>query len=158
DALCTFNYGCYVGTCEGAQGCTNVTRLDGTPCSYQGGYYSCIQGICYDGSCHDGGPTPAGTPCNDHNPCTTDEASAGETRFETPVDCGNDGDRCDGIEYCDCYQGCTVLNILADCDDGNICTDDSCDPETGCHHVNNAAPCDDGNACTAGDICADALC
>src|SRR5262249_49898538 len=43
DALCTFNDGCYLGTCMGAEGCTDVTRLEGTPCDYQGGSFPCIQ-------------------------------------------------------------------------------------------------------------------
>ncbi|MFQ5461501.1 MAG: hypothetical protein ACE5E5_02630, partial [Phycisphaerae bacterium] len=39
------------------------------------------------------------------------------------------------------------------CDDGNVCTDDTCDPATGCVNTNNVAACDDGNACTTTDVC-----
>jgi hypothetical protein len=45
-----------------------------------------------------------------------------------------------------------------DCDDGNVCTDDSCDPGTGCQYVNNTAPCDDGLFCTTGEICSLGVC
>jgi len=37
-----------------------------------------------------------------------------------------------------------------DCDDSDLCTDDSCDPATGCVHT--PINCDDGNACTT-DVC-----
>jgi hypothetical protein len=54
----------------------------------------------------------------------------------------------------ECGFDCGAL----DCDDGNVCTDDSCTPETGCVHTANSKPCDDGNACTTGDVCADGSC
>lgn len=44
-----------------------------------------------------------------------------------------------------------------DCDDGDVCTDDTCDTGS-CQQVNNAATCDDGDACTDGDTCTDGLC
>src|SRR5207247_2321973 len=44
------------------------------------------------------------------------------------------------------------------CDDGNLCTDDSCDPATGCVHTNNTRPCDDGNVCTTNDACSQGAC
>ena len=45
----------------------------------------------------------------------------------------------------DCYCG--------ECDDENLCTDDSCDEKGHCQHLPNAKPCDDGDACTLGDEC-----
>ncbi len=54
---------------------------------------------------------------------------------------------------------CDKFNCLdMDCNDGNVCTDDSCDPNTGCQHTDNTASCDDNNACTVGDVCADGAC
>ena len=47
---------------------------------------------------------------------------------------------------------------MVDCDDKNVCTDDSCDPATGCLNGANAIACDDGSACTTGDTCADKAC
>jgi hypothetical protein len=50
--------------------------------------------------------------------------------------------------------GCT---IDAECNDGNVCTDDVCDTGA-CQNTNNTAPCDDGNGCTIGDACAAGVC
>jgi hypothetical protein len=44
------------------------------------------------------------------------------------------------------------------CDDGNICTNDSCNALLGCMHLNNTALCNDGNLCTYSDICAKGVC
>jgi hypothetical protein len=44
-----------------------------------------------------------------------------------------------------------------DCDDGNVCTDDTCVilpfPGGFCGYLPNTDPCDDGNICTSGDVC-----
>jgi hypothetical protein len=45
----------------------------------------------------------------------------------------------------------------ADCDDGNLCTDDIC-AEGSCTVVNNTAACDDGLFCNGGDTCAEGSC
>ena len=44
-----------------------------------------------------------------------------------------------------------------DCDDKNLCTDDSC-VDGKCQHQNNNNPCNDGNACTTGDACKAGAC
>ena len=47
----------------------------------------------------------------------------------------------------------------AECDDGNVCTDDTCNLGTGeCQNVNNQAPCDDGIECTTLDECNEGAC
>ena len=55
----------------------------------------------------------------------------------------------------------------ADCDDGNVCTQDKCDKKTGTcefkphdngHHRGSAIACDDGNACTSVDVCDRGIC
>ena len=67
-----------------------------------------------------------------------------------------DGTVCNGDESCQlgvCTSG-TALN----CDDGNVCTEDSCDAVLGCQNVNNDAnSCDDANACTV-DTCTAGVC
>ena len=45
-----------------------------------------------------------------------------------------------------------------DCNDSNVCTDDSCNPATGCVYTNNTAACNDANACTVGDTCRGGAC
>jgi len=52
------------------------------------------------------------------------------------------------------FEQCATV---ADCDDGNACTDDTCDTVLGCQHVNNVGPCTDGNACTT-EACAAGVC
>ena len=51
--------------------------------------------------------------------------------------------------------GCTTNG---QCDDGNVCTDDTCGGTSGCLHANNANVCDDGNAETSGDSCQSGVC
>jgi hypothetical protein len=85
-----------------------------------------------------------------------------------------DGVRVQGVEpdiedYTPCSDGdaCTVNDTYfnnqcsgspRDCDDGNVCTDDSCDAAVGCVHDPNTASCDDGDLCTEGDVCAGGVC
>jgi hypothetical protein len=59
-------------------------------------------------------------------------------------ECGSDG--CGGI--------CAPNN----CDDGNLCTDDSCGTDGLCAHTNNTVACDDSLFCTVGDICGGGAC
>ena len=46
----------------------------------------------------------------------------------------------------------------SDCDDGNVCTDDTCDVDANCVFTNNTASCDDGDPCTVGDTCGGGAC
>ena len=45
-----------------------------------------------------------------------------------------------------------------DCDDHDVCTDDSCDPIEGCVYTYNTAACDDGLFCTVNDVCSLGVC
>ena len=45
-----------------------------------------------------------------------------------------------------------------DCNDGNLCTDDSCGSDGECVHMANSLSCDDGNDCTVGDVCSNRAC
>jgi ELWxxDGT repeat protein/cysteine-rich repeat protein len=119
----------------------------------------------------------SGVPCSDGNLCTTNDYCAyGVCIGGRPLDC-NDGDICTD-DICRPSEGCAHLPNSAPCDDGdactgpdvcrggkcaggprlncddlNVCTDDSCDPGAGCVHEPNDAACDDGNACTTDDRC-----
>jgi Cys-rich repeat protein len=63
---------------------------------------------------------------------------------------------------------CTFVNAItvdpcesADCDDGNVCTDDSCSSSSGqavCSNINNTASCDDGLFCNGTDVCSSGEC
>jgi len=73
----------------------------------------------------------------------------------TNADC-TDNDACNGIETC--VTGSCQAGTAPNCDDGNVCTNDSCLAASGCVHVNNTAACSDGNACTTADTCAGGAC
>jgi len=45
-----------------------------------------------------------------------------------------------------------------ECDDDNVCTDDSCDPDVGCLNIPNIGACDDGDDCTEGEHCEAGVC
>ncbi len=70
--------------------------------------------------------------------------------------CDADGSVCTSGDLC--ASGICKPGSLVDCDDGNVCTDDSCDKVKGCLHVANEAPCDDGQGCTVSDLCKDKVC
>jgi len=97
---------------------------------------------------HPGAPDVCDGQDNDCNGQADEEPSASAS-------CQN-GSVCDGQEYCS--AGSCRSGTPLDCDDGNVCTDDSCDPAQGCVHTANSAPCDDGNICTTGDHCAAGAC
>ena len=65
-----------------------------------------------------------------------------------PDDGGTDGNTDGNVGEC---------TTALDCDDGNVCTDDTC-VDTNCVHTNNAAPCDDGQACSENDVCSAGVC
>jgi subtilisin-like proprotein convertase family protein len=56
-----------------------------------------------------------------------------------------------------CVNLVSVCTVDADCNDGNVCTDDAC-VNSSCTHTNNTVLCDDGNACTSGDTCTGGVC
>jgi len=68
--------------------------------------------------------------------------------------------------YARYVKGWTTTNPCAECaslcpnncDDGNVCTDDTCDLLTGCRYTNNNNLCDDGNVCTSLDVCSNGVC
>ncbi len=101
-------------------------------------------------------PAPEGidAPCLAAN-C---EATSGECSF-VPA---NDGFACDDANACTvgdlCEAGVCMAGVTANCNDGNLCTDESCDPIEGCQHVNNEAFCEDGSVCTISDVCLDGEC
>jgi hypothetical protein len=110
---------------------------------------------------------PTGDDCDDSDPdvnpgaeetCDGVDNNCVDGIDEEPLasaSCDN-GDFCDGVEYCDaasCQAGTPV-----DCDDGNACTDDSCDEggdscENQCNATDPADPCCDNPACTGNPIC-----
>lgn len=117
-----------------------------------------------------------GDPCDDANACTESDVCKGSTCEGTVVDCDDENvctnDSCDVIagcqhafntDPCDDFSACTTVDIcdgagachgtLIDCDDADVCTNDSCDPIYGCQYGFNTDPCDDADLCTEDDEC-----
>jgi hypothetical protein len=99
-------------------------------------------------------PTGIGAPCL----AAACEALSGECSLEP----ANDGALCDDGDECTvkdlCSAGLCVSGNEANCNDGNLCTDDSCDPGSGCLHSDNESPCSDGDVCTQSDLCSEGEC
>jgi hypothetical protein len=130
-------------------------------------------------------PVPDGTPCDDHNSCTSSEhCKAGVCTGDpdAPSGCpgdacdeegncliGNDGNKCNGDFVCDHVQhpppyqhGKCVLTSPKQCSSTTPpCKVNKCIPLTGeCVLVNvkDGDPCDDGDPCTEGDACQTGQC
>jgi len=191
--------------------CLNPAVEDGTACD--DGAYCTIDDVCTGGACggsdsrdcsdgndctndfcnetQDACENPAvvdGTPCDDGQYCTIDDACAGGSCVGPAARDCSDGDQCtsdacdDDIDECVnanvpdgtvCSDGnfCTIGETCTagvcgggadrDCSDGNPCTADTCNNVEGtCDHAmeSNGTPCDDGQFCTLGDACADGVC
>lgn len=131
---CDDGKGCTQDACDGVGGCA----------------YAVIDGNCLiDGSCVAQGASPVGNLCV---VCGSSDKT-GWTELEDGV-C-DDGDACTVNDHC--LAGVCASDDL-DCDDDNICTDDSCDPASGCEYINNHLGCDDDDVCSLGDICVEGSC
>ncbi|HOX41942.1 MAG TPA: hypothetical protein PK668_00005, partial [Myxococcota bacterium] len=147
---------CNTGACdEQGDACVPVPVVDGTAC----GAGACLglswsRAICESGAC-------TGTEalaCDDLSLCTDDSCDDVTGCGHAPA---HEGEEC-GERTCDtlgwnqvvCQAGqCDLVQLVLDCDDGNVCTDDACDAGAGCANTDNTLDCDDANACTVGDTC-----
>ena len=166
--VCTTADTCGGGICVAGPGldCEDENQCTTDVCDSQiGCVYADTVGECDDGNsctsgdhCVEGQCAFAGlVDCDDGNGCTDDwcepDAGCGHAPNTAPCDDGNSctaGDSCAGGQ---CLGG-AALN----CNDGNICTDDTCDPESGCAYEINDNPCNDGNPCSTGDQCVNGEC
>jgi len=84
--------------------------------------------------CQPGSPPPL---VPDGNPCTDamcDEANDRIEQVPNDVHCQN-GNVCDGPEWCNPIFGCQLPLAPLVCDDGDACTADSCDAVAGCGYA-----------------------
>ena len=96
-----------------------------------------------------------GTACKD-NQCDPGTGICAMTPINSNGLC-EDGNFCTLADTC--VGGECVAGAPPNCDDGNVCTNDSCDAATGaCINTPNDVACDDGTACTFGDVCLNAVC
>ena len=146
---CNDGNSCTDDSCQPAAGCVHM--MNTAPCNDGN---ACTTGdTCLDGACTGTGVLP----CNDGNPCTDDscDSVAGCGFVNNSAAC-TDGNPCTANDQC--KDGACQGQGALDCDDGSACTDDACSPVTGCTHVNNVAPCSDGNVCTMDDACDAGVC
>ncbi len=170
---CTTGDVCSGGSCApgGPTNCNDGNVCTGDSCNPATGCaHSGLAGCCN-----------VDTDCNDTDLCTTNERCVDHACVSSPVDCNdtnvctddgcnpntgcthaNNNNSCDDSSACTtddtCSGGACVGGPPPNCNDNNVCTDDSCDSQTGCTHTNNAASCDDGNACTTTDTCSGGTC
>lgn len=147
--VCNDNNVCTDDSCDPKKGCvfTNNTAPcdDGNKCTSGD---KCSNGKCVSG---------AQIICDDNNICTTDtcDPKVGCVYTNNTLSC-DDGDKC--TEKDQCSGGKCVGGAKVNCDDNNVCTDDSCDPKLGCTHIYNTLSCNDGQSCTKDDKCTNGQC
>ena len=142
--------------CADGDPCTDTDCLGDGGCQYSGlSGEDCDDGNACTQSTHCTGGLCVGASltCDDGNTCTTDVCDAIEgcvfTALDNNAEC-DDGDACTNADVCDNSQ-CAGTTI--DCNDDNVCTDDSCHAQLGCLYDFAIGECDDGDACTDSDSC-----
>jgi len=168
DNLCNGSFKCAAGDCVLDE--TTVVACEETTCTTS----TCTPET---GECQE-----TAVLCNDNVECTDDTCTAesGCTYTLNHAFCDDDDDctlnACDldlgcvaspSLGSCDDNDGCTISDTCAadlscegtpkECEDGDVCTNDSCLGGL-CTFIFNNAPCDDGNACTSADMCDDGSC
>ncbi len=145
---CNDNNACTDDSCDPAKGCASVHTTkacnDGDACT--------TQDTCASGNC-----TSKPTVCDDNNGCTSDTCdSLVGCLFTNTVTACSDGDACTAPDLCS--DGSCKVGAMVECDDKNLCTDDSCDKAKGCVNAPNTKACSDGTVCTSSDACAGGKC
>ncbi|MBI5611304.1 MAG: PQQ-like beta-propeller repeat protein [Deltaproteobacteria bacterium] len=186
---------CTADSCDAAAGCVHAAQngvacdADGSACT-QGD--ACNGGVCGKGPalvCDDGNPcttdscdpaqgclfAPNAAVCSDGNPCTQGDVcskgacvpGASVCACQKDADCPDDGNLCNGTEFCDTSAAPYVCKlkpgsaVTCDVSKDGPCSTTECAVKTGlCGPVakQDGASCSDGSACTAGDACAGGSC
>jgi len=134
---------CTDDACDLKSGCVHSPNTaaceDGNQCT--------VNDACAAGACKPGGPLV----CKDNNVCTDDSCApnVGCLFTSNTVGC-TDNDACTTSDTC--KDSACVPGPKLNCDDGNVCTDDSCSPAAGCVHapVADNTPCGQDMKCVAG--------
>ncbi|NUN15951.1 MAG: hypothetical protein HUU55_20180, partial [Myxococcales bacterium] len=165
---CDDKNACTDDSCDPAIGC--VFTPNSSPCNDNNACTS--SDFCQQGSCSGG----TAVVCNDESACTTDMCNTSIGCVFTAISCDDnhpctddgclptsgcthsfnsgpcqDGNACTSNDFC--QQGECISGQPTQCNDNNICTDDSCNTAVGCVFAANIMPCDDNNECTTNDVC-----
>ena len=165
---CTTGLTCSSGVCGTRPACNDGNRCTADACDPATGACVSTPVVCDDGNecTHDAcdagtgecvfAPLPAGTSCDDGDPCSTGDACVLEAGQPSPACSGvsacDDSDPCTS-DQCDTDNGACVF-LPIQCDDGNPCTVDQCEAGVCRSSGVTGVACDDGNNCTSGDTCA----
>jgi hypothetical protein len=151
--ICNDNNPCTTDTCD-----PNVAGY----CVYTNNTDSCNDNnACTTGDTCSGGRCVGGSGpnCDDNNLCTTDscDSTNGCTHTNNTIAC-DDGNACTTGDACS--GGRCVGGTAPNCNDNNVCTDDSCSAVTGCVHTDNTADCGGtpSGDCDAQDKCESGAC
>ena len=149
--VCDDSNSCTLDTCDTTKGCIYTTIegacSDGNACTLGD---TCKSNFCVPGSAKS---------CEDNNECTLDSCDGGDGTCNHANQKGkscSDGNACTGPDTCgggSAIDGSVCAGAGINCDDKNVCTDDSCDNGKGCVNTPNFNPCDDNNACSINDVC-----
>jgi len=142
---CSDDNPCTDDSCDFLSGCVHTNNSN--PCDDKN---ACTTGeVCSAGVCGNGNAIN----CNDGNVCTTDTCDkAAGCLHQVNNDPCNDGNACTLSDAC--ANGVCSGVVPLDCNDANLCTDDSCDPLSGCLH----SPVQDGTGCGADKHCQEGEC
>lgn len=151
--------------CDDGDVCTLEDRCVAGACISESSVACPTDDVCQIGTCQPDIGCVFGDktgPCDDGNPCTSDDAclngvcvgGGNECDCEVDADCGDfdDGDLCNGVVGC-IENKCETLPgsaVVCDVVKNGPCTVTECQPATG---VCETVPTIDGTACSDGDRC-----
>jgi len=166
---CTSGDKCSAGKCASGtpQSCNDSNPCTADTCTAATGAcaYPPSAGGCSDGDactlndqCAAGKCSPGTAKvCDDANPCTTDSCttSSGACLYSNNGKTCDDGNPCTVSDFCGLGK---CSGSKKDCNDNNVCTQDSCDVKSGCVNSAVAAVCSDGDPCSVKDACVAGKC
>ncbi|MDP6942613.1 MAG: FG-GAP-like repeat-containing protein, partial [Myxococcota bacterium] len=170
-----YDDGCFVGTCAGECGPEDECACIGASCA------ACVLQPATGQACDDQDECTLADQCSNTGECVgewdkfgcgcvedaeceadpeyNDACHLGQCDldiFKCYMEQRPDGFECDDGEACthtdECIAG-TCTTTPYDCEDFNLCTDDSCNGDGTCTNAANTLPCDDDDACTLNDTC-----
>jgi hypothetical protein len=143
--------------CDDGINCTRDSCLEGGVCKHEPLHEVCDDGLFCNGvevcDINSGCKRLEVSALDDGVDCTADSCDENNDEMVHQIMNGfcDNGDACDGAEFCDPSAGCKK-GLPPTCNDGVTCTADSCDQLEGCINTPSDADCDDNSPCTT-DLC-----